>query len=92
MNYDTKNTFTLGKHNKGDNPKRPDYRGEMIDETGRVWELSGWIRSRRSDPSKKFISGRVKLKEVRKPGPEKDESGGGFEVENEQKAGNQFLE
>lgn len=83
MPYDSKNTFTLGKNNKGDNPKRPDYRGELIDAEGRVWELSGWIRARTNDPTKKFISGRVKLKESRvpqQPAPT-DDSGGGFEVE-----------
>ncbi len=80
--YDTKLTFTLGKNNKGDNPKRPDYRGELIDEKGVVWELSGWIRERRSDPTKKFISGRLKKREMRAPAPEqRDDSGGGFDVE-----------
>jgi hypothetical protein len=68
MTYDTKCTFTLGKNNKGDNPKRPDYRGELIDDQGRVWELSGWIRERRGDPTKKFISGKIKLKVPRGQG------------------------
>jgi len=64
-NYDTRCSFTLGKNNKGDNPRRPDYRGELIDENGVVWELSGWIREQRNDKTKKFISGKLRKKETR---------------------------
>jgi hypothetical protein len=62
--YNTKNTFTLGKNNKGDNPKRPDYRGELIDENGVVWELSGWIKVNRARNTE-FVSGKLRKKEVR---------------------------
>lgn len=57
MPYDAKNSFTLGKNNKGDNAKRPDYRGEVIID-GKAYKLSGWIRTKGSDGSK-FISGSV---------------------------------
>jgi hypothetical protein len=36
-------TGSLFKNDKGDNPKRPDYRGSITIE-GRQWELSAWIQ------------------------------------------------
>lgn len=60
MAYNKEMTFTLGKNDKGDNPKRPDYRGELM-LGGQTFELAGWIRTRQSDGSK-FISGTLKLK------------------------------
>jgi hypothetical protein len=61
MSYDTTNTFILSPNNKGDNPKRPDWRGDVnID--GKLYELSGWTRQKR-DGSGSFISGPVKVKE-----------------------------
>jgi hypothetical protein len=36
-------TGSLFKNDKGDNPKRPDYRGSVTIE-GRQWELSAWIQ------------------------------------------------
>lgn len=75
MAYDSNLTFTLGKNNKGDNPRRPDYRGELIMD-GKTYTLSGWIRSRTGDPTKKFISGKVQLKESKVSAPSE-----GFEVE-----------
>jgi hypothetical protein len=41
--YDKTNTFTLNKNDKGDNPKRPDYRGKLnVD--GIEFTLSGWVK------------------------------------------------
>lgn len=61
MAYDTNLTFTLGKNNKGDNPKRPDYRGEVFID-GKVYKLSGWIRDNKAKGTK-FISGNLQLDE-----------------------------
>jgi hypothetical protein len=44
MAYEQKDgTGSLFKNDKGDNPKRPDYRGS-IKVDGHVWELSAWIQ------------------------------------------------
>ena len=58
--YNNTNTFTLNKNDKGDNPKRPDYTGNLnVD--GIEFRVSGWIRE---GAKGKFISGSVQLKEV----------------------------
>jgi len=55
--YDNTNTFTLNKNDKGDNPRRPDYRGELnVD--GIEFNLSGWVRE---GANGKFISGSVSI-------------------------------
>jgi uncharacterized protein (DUF736 family) len=44
VSYEQKDmTGNLFKNDKGDNPKRPDYRGSITIE-GRQWELSAWIK------------------------------------------------
>jgi hypothetical protein len=59
--YDNTNTFTLNKNDKGDNPKRPDYRGKLnVD--GIEFTLSGWVKD---GPNGKFIGGAVKMSEER---------------------------
>ena len=59
--YDNKNTFTLNKNDKGENPKRPDYRGKMnLD--GIEFTLSGWVRE---GANGKFISGSVAMVEAK---------------------------
>ena len=57
--YDNTNTFALFKNDKGDNPKRPDYTGNLnVD--GIEFRVSGWVR----EGSKgKLISGTVQLKD-----------------------------
>jgi hypothetical protein len=46
---------SLFTNDKGDNPARPDYRGDiMLD--GVVYEISGWIKPLPSDPSRRFLS------------------------------------
>jgi hypothetical protein len=57
--YDNTNTFALFKNDKGDNPKRPDYTGNLnVD--GIEFRVSGWVREGKNG---KFISGSVQLKE-----------------------------
>jgi uncharacterized protein (DUF736 family) len=59
MAYDNTNTFIISKNDKGDNDKRPDYRGSVnID--GKDYDLSGWIKTRKDDGGK-FISGSVQV-------------------------------
>ena len=50
------NTFSLFVNDKGDNPKRPDYRGDVILPDGTKMRLSGWIKE---SNGKRFISGKV---------------------------------
>ena len=57
MAFDETNTFSLNKNDKQGNEQRPDYKGKVnID--GRVYWLSGWIRSGRNGS---FISGPIEL-------------------------------
>lgn len=67
MAFDTNNTFTLGANNKGDNPKRPDFRGELI-MGGKTYLLSAWWKDNTTRGTK-FLSGRVQLKEEKRPTP-----------------------
>lgn len=57
MAYDNTNTGALFRNDKGDNPKRPDYRG-TLDVDGRQLRVSGWIRESKKDGSK-FLSLKV---------------------------------
>jgi hypothetical protein len=52
------NTFTLFANDKGDNPKRPDYRGDIVLPDGTKMRLSAWIRESRNG-ERKFLSGKV---------------------------------
>jgi hypothetical protein len=45
-------TGNLFKNDKGDNPKRPDYRGSITVE-GRQWDLSAWLQE---GPKGKYMS------------------------------------
>ena len=59
--YDNTNTFALFKNDQGDNPKRPNYTGNLnVD--GIEFRISGWIRE---GANGKFISGTVQLKEAK---------------------------
>lgn len=51
-------------NDKGDNPARPDYRGDIM-LGGVLYELSGWIKPLPSDPSRRFLSLAGKPKEAR---------------------------
>ena len=60
--YDNTNSFAPFKNDKGSNPKRPDYTGNLnVD--GIEFRISGWIREGQNG---KFISGQVQLKEPKK--------------------------
>lgn len=65
--YDNTNRGALFKNDKGDNPKRPDYRGKL-DVGGVEYLISGWIME--SKKGEKFMSLKVEVKEE-KPAPEK---------------------
>jgi hypothetical protein len=52
------NTFSLFANDKGDNPKRPDYKGDIIMPDGTKMRLSAWIRESRNG-ERKFLSGKV---------------------------------
>jgi hypothetical protein len=52
----------LFKNNKGDNPARPDYRGDLM-VGGVVYEISSWIKPLPSDASKRFMSLSAKPKQ-----------------------------
>lgn len=52
MAYDNTNTGVLFKNDKGDNEKRPDYKGK-IDIAGKEYELAAWIKEGKSG---KFLS------------------------------------
>ena len=74
--YDNTNTFALFKNDQGDNPKRPNYTGNLnVD--GIEFRISGWIREGKNG---KFISGSVQMKETQgetrsKPAVEGDDLG-----------------
>lgn len=45
----------LFRNDKGDNPARPDYRGDIM-LNGVLYEISGWLKPLPSDASKRFMS------------------------------------
>jgi hypothetical protein len=62
--YDNELTFRLFKNDKGENPKRPDYRGEC-QVGGVTYKLSGWISEVKSgqNAGSKYIRGKVERKD-----------------------------
>jgi uncharacterized protein (DUF736 family) len=65
------NSGVLFKNDKGDNPKRPDYRGSIA--IGGVdYNISGWIRESKKSGDK-FLSLKVEPKTAAKSGPRKAE-------------------
>lgn len=65
MSYQPKEgSGALFKNDKGDNPSRPDYRGDVM-VGGVVYEISGWIKPLPSDAEKKFMSLSAKPKQAR---------------------------
>jgi hypothetical protein len=64
MAYERKpGEFSLNKNDKGDNPKRPDYRGEGLDLNGQPIEISAWVKD---GPKGKWLSATMKPKGERK--------------------------
>ena len=65
MEYEKKNTGALFQNDKGDNPKRPDYKGMFFDEREREYKLSVWVKT--SKKGEKFLSIVAELKEEPHP-------------------------
>lgn len=64
MSYQPKEgSGALFKNDKGDNPARPDYRGDVF-VGGVLYEISAWIKPLPSDASKRFMSLSAKPKEA----------------------------
>ena len=75
MAYEQKDgSGALFKNDKGDNPKRPDYRGD-ITLGGVQYELSAWIKDGKNG---KFmsLSGKVKGERQAAPAREQESAGG----------------
>lgn len=70
MSYQPKEgSGALFKNDKGDNPARPDYRGDLM-VGGVLYEISAWIKPLPSDASKRFMSMSAKPKQARQaPSP-----------------------
>ena len=62
------NTFTLFANDKGDNPKRPDYKGDIIMPDGTKMRLSAWFKVGKS--GKQFLSGKVEPMQERQASTE----------------------
>ena len=58
--YDNTNSGALFKNDKGDNEKRPDYKGN-INVDGQEFYISAWLREAKS--GKKFMSLKVEPKD-----------------------------
>lgn len=68
--YDSELSFALFTNDKGENPKRPDYRG-TIQVNGVLYDLSGWKKEIKNgqNAGKKFISGRATVAKPREGAP-----------------------
>jgi len=63
------NSFTLFANDKGDNPKRPDYKGDIILPDGTKMRLSAWVRES-ANGGRKFLSGKVEPMQEQKSSAE----------------------
>lgn len=71
MAYEPKDgAGALFKNDKGDNPARPDYRGDLM-VNGVLYEVSGWIKPLPSNTEKRFMSLSAKPKQAQQPQPTK---------------------
>jgi uncharacterized protein (DUF736 family) len=61
--YTNESTFVLFKNDKGDNPKRPDYRGKLY-VGGEEYRLSGWISEKKDGSGEKYLRGKIDRAEV----------------------------
>lgn len=65
MTYQHKDgSGSLFKSDKGDNPARPDYRGDVM-LSGVLYEISGWLKPKPSNPAEKYMSLSVKPKQAK---------------------------
>ena len=71
MSYDKTNSGTLGKNQRKETDKHPDYAGQINIEGKDYW-LSGWIKQNGST-GEKFFSLAVKPKEDRNPTPKREQ-------------------
>jgi hypothetical protein len=70
-------SFSLFKNDKGENPARPDYRGDGKDMGGNDIEVSAWLKKGAKGT---FMSCQFKMKgEARQQAPKPDSSGGKFD-------------
>lgn len=66
MSYDNTNTGSLFKNDKGDNEKRPDYKGSVNVDGVEYW-LSAWIRTAGDNTKRageKFMSLKLEAKDA----------------------------
>jgi hypothetical protein len=63
--YDNKLSGVLFKNDKGDNPKRPDYKGSYTDGQGNEFWVSSWLNTDKD--GKKFLSLSMQPKEAKSP-------------------------
>ena len=61
--YDNKLSGALFKNDKGDNPKRPDYKGSYTDAEGKEFNVSAWLRT--SKDNKPYMSFTMQPKEAK---------------------------
>ena len=72
MAYENKpGEFALFKNDKGDNPKRPDYRGDGLDLQGNPLEIACWIKEGKKG---KFMSCTMKPAQGTRAKPKDDDS------------------
>ena len=62
--FDNKLTGALFKNDKGDNEKRPDYKGSFTDGSGNEFWVSSWLKE--SKDGKKYLSLAMQPKEEKK--------------------------
>jgi hypothetical protein len=63
--FDNRLSGALFKNDKGDNPKRPDYRGNYMDQNGVEFNVSAWIKT--SAKGVTFMSFTMQVKEAKLP-------------------------
>lgn len=66
MNLPSEISFIVSQNDKGDNPKRPDYRGEVVI-GATTFELAAWKRTK-AGTTKQFISGKLTIKKPKENG------------------------
>jgi uncharacterized protein (DUF736 family) len=66
---------TVFKNDKGDNPKRPDYRGELKTPDGTHLEIALWVSEAKS--GQKYLSGRVQVPQETNGNGSSDGNGSG---------------
>lgn len=67
--YTNESTFVLFKNDKGDNPKRPDYRGKLYLH-GEEFRLSAWISEKKDGSGEKYMRGKIDRAPATAPAPQ----------------------